>query len=211
MSFLNIAGGAAEGLTKGLKDVDQYQQEKFLKAQRDRTLRKQGEEDTLDTAIRGIARPPGMTDSAYAAELARTYGEHGRAKESLETSATGRAFKAREDEDAKKARFDEVVKKFRPLYEKAQKDPFGVLDDAADDYNANVPDGHTAFKARTPTGMRFTIMDDKTGKAVQTHDVTQNDAREKAAMVIQGMVLRELGEISPEMYLKSFEKGLDLT
>lgn len=211
MGWLNIAGGAAEGLTKGLQDIDRYQAEKFARTQRERTLKKQGEEDAYEAEIRGIQRPEGMPDSAYAKELAKVQGRHGRPKESLETTATARALKAREDADAERAKFNEIVAKFKPFHEKAQKDPFGVLDDGADDYNANVPDGHTAYKARTPNGAKFTIVNDKTGKVLQTYDVTNDDAREKAAMVVQGMMLRELGVISPEMYLKSFEKGLDLT
>lgn len=230
---LDIAGGVGWGISRGIEDLERIERDKFDKTQRARTIKKQQEDDDIEAELARV-RAPGKykqmiegpagteggvevptevnrSDADYARDVAGVYAGRGKVPQAIAARATARQLSEQERADGERARFAEVAAKFRPMRDAIDKDPFSVLDQGADDYNANVPDGHTAYRANTPTGRRYTIINDKSGKVLKTYEVTKADAREKAALVVQGMMMRELGEISPEMYLKSFEKGLDLT
>jgi len=236
MGWLDIAGGAARGVTMGLQDQEAYQRWKQEKEMRDLALARQREDNALMETLKGVrpagttpglvdttgdaageaaARPVVRTEADQARDIAAAYQKHGKGAESLQASATARTLdrEAREDENTK--RRDAVVAKYRPMFEKLRggkpDDIQSVFDAAVDKYNAEIPDGHTAYKARTPEGIKISVINDKTGKVVKSHVITTENARETAAAALQLGMLHEIGAVSTADFLKSIDKGIDLS
>lgn len=233
---LDIAGGVGYGISRGIEDLERIEKDKFDKTQRARMLKKQADEDAIEAELANVKAPGkyrqmiegpagteggvevptevDRTEGDYMRDVAGVYAGKGKAAQALAARASARQLdrEARTDDITK--RRDEVVAKYRAQFDKLRsgkpEELQSVFDTAVDRYNSAIPDGHTAFKASTPEGVRVSIINDKTGKVVKSHLITPENARETAAAALQMSMLHEMGGVSTEDFLKSFDKGIDL-
>ena len=234
---LDIAGGIGYGISRGIEDLERMDRHKYDQDQRKRTQKKQDEEDALERDLAAV-KPSGKyremlegpagteggvevptdvdrSEADYTRDVAGVYAKRGKVRESIAARGTARQLDREKRTDDINARRDAVAAKYRPQFEALtsgkHEDAMGVLSAAVKNFNSgNVPDGHTAYEASTPEGVKITIVNDKTNKVTKTHLITKENARETAAAALQVSMLHEMGAISTEDFMKSFEKGIDL-
>jgi len=234
---LDIAGGIGYGISRGIEDLERMDRHKYDQDQRKRTQKKQDEEDALERDLAAV-KPSGKyreliegpagteggvevptdverSESDYTRDVAGVYAKRGKVAQSIAARGTARQLDREKRTDDINARRDAVAAKYRPQFEALasgkHEDAMGVLSAAVKNFNGgNVPDGHTAYEASTPEGVKISIINDKTGKVTKTHLITKENARETAAAALQVSMLHEMGAISTEDFMKSFEKGIDL-
>lgn len=233
---LDIAGGIGYGISRGIEDLERIDRHKYDQEQRKRAQKKQDEEDALERDLAAV-KPSGKyrelmegpagteggvevptdvdrSEAEYTRDVAGVYARRGKVPQALAARGTARQLEREGRADKITADRDAVVARYRPQFEALRsgkpEDMQKVFDTAIDRYNASVPDGHTAYKATTPEGVKVSIINDKTGKVTKTHLITKENARETAAAALQMSMLHEMGTISTEDFMKSFDKGVDL-
>lgn len=233
---LDIAGGIGYGISRGIEDLERIDRHKYDQEQRKRAQKKQDEEDALERDLAAV-KPSGKyrelmegpagteggvevptdvdrSEAEYTRDVAGVYARRGKVPQALAARGTARQLEREGRADKITADRDAVVARYRPQFEALRsgkpEDMQKVFDTAIDRYNASVPDGHTAYKATTPEGVKVSIINDKTGKVTKTHLITKENARETAAAALQTSMLHEMGTISTEDFMKSFDKGVDL-
>lgn len=135
-------------------------------------------------------------------DTADVYAKHGEAERADAASVQARSAEQMELRD-------QVTAKYRSFIPMVQQDPAGFLSQYAPEwYKQMVPDGHSAAVQTTPSGLKISIYDDKTGKMIHGRDIPAQALGMAAKDVMDKMYLYEIGQISPEDFRSSFELGL---
>jgi hypothetical protein len=183
MAGLAALGGIGLGISRGAKDIRDWEDEKFKKTQRARILKEQAEADELSAGLKGI-RPEGeytdyikggpgeqeaptpvqvkRTGEDVARERAGVYQKHG--KDEAATALLNRA-------EALKNQYanESAMKEVRRLRDLRAKDPNAFVSESVGYYNNGINDGKQLVPFTTKDGKTmFTHVDQTTGRTLGT-------------------------------------------
>jgi hypothetical protein len=152
---------------------------------------------------KGPAKGKKVTEGDRMRDASDVYAEHGELDKSVAASQQARTMDSADRSEA-------TMAKFRQMMPMVEQDPVGFLTQYAPDwYKKMVPDGHTAVTASTPQGVQISLYDDKQpGRIIHQRTLPTGQLKMAAKDIAEKMFLYEMGQISPEMFVKSFELGL---
>jgi hypothetical protein len=171
----NALGGIGLGISRGAKDIRDWEDEKFKKTQRARILKEQAEADELSAGLKGV-QPEGNVEVAdesgghtvtrtgeqVARERAGIYQRHG--KDEAATALLNRA-EALKNQYANEGAMKEV----RRLRDLRAKNPNAFVSESVGYYNDGIADGRQLVPFSTKDGKTmFTHVDQTTGQALGT-------------------------------------------
>lgn len=151
---------------------------------------------------KGPAKGKKVTEGDRMRDASDVYAEHGELDKSVAASTQARTMDAADRSEA-------TMAKYRQMMPMVEEDPVGFLTQYAPDwYKKMVPDGFTAVTASTPQGVMISLYDDKRNQIVQQRVLPTAQLKVAAKDIAEKMFLYEMGMISPDMFLKSFEMGI---
>jgi hypothetical protein len=187
-----------------LKEAGAGNQQARLLEQQTKDFGEEGATKTKEAlGGKGPVKGKKVTEGDRMRDASDVYAEEGELDKSIAASNQARTMDSADRSEA-------TMAKFRQMMPMVEQDPVGFLTQYAPDwYKKMVPDGHTAVTASTPQGVQISLYDDKQpGRIIHQRTLPTGQLKMAAKDIAEKMFLYEMGQISPEMFVKTFELGL---